>query len=357
MNHLPIVVLPNVDDVITPLVDLLERQDLYFSQYAKEAGAHQKPIIFFTSRNSFIPKVDLKYTEAMQIGNARTRWLSLPFHIRSVLKQKNLYPTFIVAGTPFQPFLIAILLRLFFPRTKIHVSIHGELKGIRSSGFSSFVRFQFLLRFIRYANIIRFVSERQAQDFSFLLHPKQKVVVVPVPIKIVPQNVAVSRGKALAFLGRIHRERGIEEWVEVASALPELPLLIVGDGPEIDTMKALLPKANFRGFLKPDEVESLWKEVGVLLSTAPFESYGLAMREALLHGVPVVSRSTAGAKELQELAPNLISLYSNPDDAPKFIQDFLNHPPSSDLFSNFAQEFLTKQEGELRDLAFAWQNL
>ena len=47
MNHLPIVVLPNVDDVITPLVDLLERQDLYFSQYVKEAGAHQKPIIFF----------------------------------------------------------------------------------------------------------------------------------------------------------------------------------------------------------------------------------------------------------------------------------------------------------------------
>ena len=357
MDYLPIVVLPNADDVITPLVDLLERQDLYFSQYKKEVSTRQKPIVFFTSKNPSIPKVDLKYTEAMQIGNAKTRWLSLPFHIRRVLKQKDLYPTFIVAGTPFQPFLIAMLLRLFFPRTKIHVSIHGELQGIKSGRFSGFVKFQFLLRFIRYAHIIRFVSERQAQAFTFLLHPEQKVVVVPVPIRIVTQNVAVSRGTALAFLGRIHGERGIEEWVKVASALPELPLLIMGDGPEIDIMKAHLPKADFRGFLKPDEVESLWKEVGVLLSTAPFESYGLAMREALLHGVPVVSRSTAGAKELQELAPNLVSLYSNPDDAPNLIQGFLNNPPSSDLFGKFAQEFLTKQEGELRDLAFVWQSL
>ncbi len=45
-------------------------------------------------------------------------------------------------------------------------------------------------------------------------------------------------------------------------------------------------------------MKKVWKEIGVLVSTAPAESYGRAMREVLVAGVPVWAMKSSGVDEL-----------------------------------------------------------
>ena len=44
----------------------------------------------------------------------------------------------------------------------------------------------------------------------------------------------------------------------------------------------------------------VWKEVGVLVSTEPSESYGRVLRESLLSGVPVWASTSSGVLELKK---------------------------------------------------------
>ena len=121
-------------------------------------------------------------------------------------------------------------------------------------------------------------------------------------------------------------------------------------------MKKELPSAVFTGPLTNQEVQKKWIDIGVLLSTASYESYGLAMREALLHGVPVVSKENAGATELEKRYPNLIKLYKTKDQAQKYLKEFLERPLDNKEFDSFRKDFFTEQEESLIRLAKVWLN-
>ena len=45
---------------------------------------------------------------------------------------------------------------------------------------------------------------------------------------------------------------------------------------------------------------NMWPRVGILLSLAPAESYGLTMREAIVHGVPVLAVNSVGSMLLNQ---------------------------------------------------------
>ena len=52
------------------------------------------------------------------------------------------------------------------------------------------------------------------------------------------------------------------------------------------------------GHLSEKELKKVWREVGVLVSTAPAESYGRVMREALVAGIPVWATKSSGVEDL-----------------------------------------------------------
>ena len=139
--------------------------------------------------------------------------------------------------------------------------------------------------------------------------------------------------------------------------LNDVSVIVAGDGAGLERMKSALPEGKFLGHLPRKEINTLWREIGVLLSTAPYESYGLSMREALLNGVPVVSRDNAGARELKKLAPDLISIYGNYEHAQSEIYRFLENRPSPASFESFSATFEREQSKSLQNLALAWRDI
>ena len=95
------------------------------------------------------------------------------------------------------------------------------------------------------------------------------------------------------YVGRLSEEKGILEFVEATDGLPRV---IVGDGP----LRARVPEAL--GFVPPSELGAYLAAAAVLCAPSRREGYGVAAREALAYGRPVVASDVGGLRDLAAAA-------------------------------------------------------
>ena len=356
MSNSIVILMPNVHRNAQPVTELLARQQFYASYLRNYSGFQfRKPLVIISGASNV---ANFENIEVYSISSKPINVLVFALKSLKVIKRISPNPGSLIAGTPFQPFVIALILKLFIPRARVHTAIHGELGALKRRGFSNLLKLYFLRLFLGRAHSIRFVSKKQADDAKkFVAFKKIKTFVAPIPY--VADSVGSYRSSSsslIAFVGRIQQERGVEEWIEVVKPFNRKQLLIIGEGPQAPAMKTLLAGATFTGALTNQEVQEKWAEIGVLLSTAPYESYGLAMREALLHGVPIVSKENAGAIELGQRYPNLIKLYKTRDQAQRYLKEFIEKPLDKKEFEAFRSDFFAEQDKSLILLAKVWLN-
>ena len=115
--------------------------------------------------------------------------------------------------------------------------------------------------------------------------------------------------KNILFLARIVNTKGIYETVDTYALLKskykELTLTIVGDGPELDTLKKYVESKGlqdicFRGRLEGESIANEYKTANYFL----FPSYGEGMPavvlEAMAFGLPVFTRKVGGLVDFFE---------------------------------------------------------
>jgi len=356
MRARTVILMPSIERNAFDVDELLSRQDLYCSKLREFQGeAFEKPLIIFSGVDA-----PLSRFQNIEIAVANTKPISLISFVwltRSILRRNSIPVKSYVAGTPFQPFLVSLLLQFFYYQAPIHTAIHGEVSALKSGGFLGQVKLQFLKVFIRRATSVRFVSQRQLVDAQAILPIDHvKTFVTPVPVLNTREVNRRVNPQTIAFVGRLQAERGVQEWIDIAKHFDEKKLVVIGDGPLLPMMKTQLPNAIFLGSLKNSEVQEAWSGIGVLLSAAPFESYGLAMQEALLHNVPVVSRRNVGSLELNDKFPNLVKIFNHKEEAVKEISEMLARKNLDKDFARFKSEFLTAQDETLVTLARMWSN-
>jgi glycosyltransferase involved in cell wall biosynthesis len=118
----------------------------------------------------------------------------------------------------------------------------------------------------------------------------------------------MSEGTDVLFLGRLIRQKGVDDLLTAASLMPARPRLqIAGDGPERRRLQgmaaALGVDARFHGFVEGPRKAALYRrsallcvpsrEVGGLSEGAP-----LVIAEAKAYGLPVVATAVGGIPEL-----------------------------------------------------------
>ncbi len=102
----------------------------------------------------------------------------------------------------------------------------------------------------------------------------------------------------IVFVGRLSKEKGIENIAQTAKLLPEYEFVIAGSGPDEDILKDI-SNIKLAGFLTGDELTKLMGNAKVLLlPSVCYENCPLSILEAHALGVPVVTMNSGGMAEL-----------------------------------------------------------
>jgi glycosyltransferase involved in cell wall biosynthesis len=226
-------------------------------------------------------------------------------------------PVVLVSGDPWESFLCSIILRkVSGVNCPIQVQLHADAGSNvwRSLNWRNRIRAPFLSIALNRATQLRCVSKNQLENLKkFVPSLESRAVVIPVPIKIDSTWKKKRKSKSshsIALVGRIHKDRGLEEFVRVCGIIsvncPELTIFIVGEGPHENWLRVqlgrvgILDRTVFLGRKTQVELNSLWRNFGCVASFAPSESYGRSAREALIHGVPILAKQSSGLRELQD---------------------------------------------------------
>jgi glycosyltransferase involved in cell wall biosynthesis len=104
----------------------------------------------------------------------------------------------------------------------------------------------------------------------------------------------------LLFVGRVSPEKNLSALAEVARALPECPMVIVGDGPARGLLQSLVAGANvhFTGVLHGHDLATAYASSDVFVFPSESETFGQVVREAMASGLPAIGVRAGGVQDL-----------------------------------------------------------
>ncbi|MBI1190724.1 MAG: glycosyltransferase [Tepidisphaera sp.] len=97
-------------------------------------------------------------------------------------------------------------------------------------------------------------------------------------------------------------DQAIDAFASVAYKIPDLDLVIVGDGPLRESLKARVPstlasRVIFAGFFdKQEKVNAFYHQCDVLLHPAVWEPWGVVLLEAAAAGLAIITTTVVGAQ-------------------------------------------------------------
>ena len=100
------------------------------------------------------------------------------------------------------------------------------------------------------------------------------------------------------YLGRLSPEKNLVRLLEVFRELPQFTLSIVGNGEQLEELKAIASdNVHFESHIPNEYLNELFRQHDVLLLPSLKEPWGVVVEEALYHGLPVIVSNRAGIAE------------------------------------------------------------
>jgi len=150
-------------------------------------------------------------------------------------------------------------------------------------------------------------SRRGAEEYRRAGFPAECVFVspnaaAPRPAAPPPPKAPVfSQRPGVLFVGRLQARKRIDLLLQACAALPEEiqpDLTLIGEGPSLGDFQALAqavyPRARFMGALRGAELQSYFARADLFVLPG---TGGLAVQEAMAHGLPVIVAEGDGTQE------------------------------------------------------------
>lgn len=168
--------------------------------------------------------------------------------------------------------------------------------------------------------VARFLAVSEFVRARFLAHgfAPERVVTLPHALDASELEPGAGPGTHALYAGRLEGYKGVATLLEAARAVPELPLVLAGDGPEraaLERAAADLPHVRFVGHLGDAELAVAIRAARcVVVPSRSYETFGLSALEALARARAVVASAIGALPELVSDGEN--GLLVPPGDAP-----------------------------------------
>ncbi len=101
-------------------------------------------------------------------------------------------------------------------------------------------------------------------------------------------NINISRGSRIAYVGRISEEKGPDIFTNLAKQLTDTDFYLYGDGPIFNSLQR--SKSSNTHFLgEKSNMASYWDDISLLVMPSRQEGLPLAAIEAMARGIPVLA--------------------------------------------------------------------
>ena len=132
-----------------------------------------------------------------------------------------------------------------------------------------------------------------------LIHDERRIRPELERVLPLSEELRPSRKPVIAFVGRFVGLKNIPTLIEAFRPLKDrAQLVLIGDGPEREKLKAMAPEALFPGMLSGDTLLAWYNLIDILALPSTQEAYGAVTGEALMAGAHVVVSARAGSRDL-----------------------------------------------------------
>ncbi len=174
---------------------------------------------------------------------------------------------------------------------------------------------QKIWRFARGSLRNHWLNFAEKKSKVILLHPSMKpfylrgsfredqLLVIPNPVKPYSlEKIAAEKNSTFTFIGRLVPEKGADIFLEAAKQA-SVNAKVIGDGPELEKLKANFPEAQFIGWQDSAGISQHLKSTRVVVMPSRLrETFGLAAVASVASGVPaIVSEHSAVAADFVRL--------------------------------------------------------
>lgn len=321
MNKVALIIIDPLGNFDLNDVGVIERHKKYWAELQLITEIISDFNIFTCSTKSS-PVIDNEL-QLRVLTRSRNSFLFFVFRAYKIIKQNYSGKCILVAPDPTLSYLVSWMISVIFRvqgqrKIPIQLQIHADLPTQLKKSPKAFL-LQAMWKFsIRRADQIRFVGREQfkriTRSFNFRT---TDVFIAPVPIDY--GNKTTNKHKftrltsqeawTVAFVGRIHKERGLENFITILTELNDLnqnfKVAIVGSGPNeeeflFDVQSVVgTERVEFAGWLSQAEIEKKWQKILILINSTSSESYGRTVREALYHGTKVLAIESSGINDLR----------------------------------------------------------
>lgn len=131
----------------------------------------------------------------------------------------------------------------------------------------------------------------------------KKIKIIPYPVDVAEWPQTKIDGEYVTFFGRLSAEKGVETFLEAAKLNPDIPFMIIGDGPQRRDLEGKkqawgLNNVTFTGFKRGEELSNLLSQARLVVAPSVwYEVSGLTILEAQAMGKMVLGSKIGAIPE------------------------------------------------------------
>ena len=210
-----------------------------------------------------------------------------------------------------------------------NINIVYTLHGVHVSFKRNYLKLLYLFyeQFWAKLDLARiFVSESERDSYENFWSPSRKHFVV---YNSIDDDTYINKNFLkydVGVLTRLHPQKNLKEFLNIAKCCPSVNFVIAGDGPELGELKnhAVVRDINnvkFMGFT--DDQETFFNSIRLYLSTSNWEGLPYSVLESISYNVPVILKDVVGHRDFV-VEQKGASLYRDPTHASQLIKNLLS---------------------------------
>ncbi|MFT7108368.1 MAG: glycosyltransferase involved in cell wall biosynthesis [Psychrobacter glaciei] len=138
-----------------------------------------------------------------------------------------------------------------------------------------------------------FITAHHAQPVNLNIAKIKKSDLIPGATEDTP---------VLFIACRISKEKGLFDLPKIIDkarrTLPNLKIVIAGQGPATEELKQALPDAIFLGWQSKQQLSSLYMSLDLFIFPSQFDTFGNVIIESFAHGMPALAYNSKGPKSI-----------------------------------------------------------